>query len=793
MQSKYLNKLEYNKILEILSKYAHTYIGKKLCLELSPSKNKDKVQKALDETTEAVSLKYRKGTPPISYIDDISVWLKSLESNKSLSAKAILEIGLTLKMARELKEYFFSNDTLDINSFKILNNYFYSLYTNETLEKQIFHDIIDEYTISDNASKKLYSIRKDERKTEQGIKDKLNSFIHSSTYSKFIQESVVTIRNDRYVIPVKSEYRSSIKGFIHDISSSGSTVFIEPMAVFDLNNELNSLKIEENIEIEKILANISSNLVPLIEDLRNNVRLIGRLDFIFAKANYSIYLDCTSPILNNKPIINLIKARHPLINKEKVVPIDVPIGIDYSCLVITGPNTGGKTVTLKTVGLLCLMGMSGLHIPAKENSSIYVFDNIFSDIGDDQSIQESLSTFSSHMKNIIEITENCTSDSLILVDELGSGTDPLEGSSLAISILEYFHNFGSLTLATTHYPEIKNYALTTPGFKNASQEFDVEHLCPTYKLLIGIPGRSNAFAISEKLGLNSSILKRANEFISKDTIHIEELLKSIYNDKKEIESMKEKTEKNLSDLETLKKTLEKDNSDVKNKEIELIENAKLEARDILLEAKEEATKIIREMKTISKNELSTKKLDNLRNSLNDSLKSLSSNKTSIEIENSLEPNDIQIGMDVFVNTIMQDGKVISLPNKSNEVTVQIGSLKINVKISALTKSSKNTNSSKNSTQKTIVKNQKPQFKSKDIVSEINVIGLTAYEAIPVVDKYIDDCSLSTLKKVRIVHGKGTGKLREAIHAFLKKNKFVKSYRLGTFGEGEMGVTIVELK
>lgn len=342
MQSKYLNKLEYNKILEILSNYAHTYIGKKLCLELSPSKNKDKVQKALDETTEAVSLKYRKGTPPISYIDDISVWLKSLESNKSLSAKAILEIGLTLKMARELKEYFFSNDTLDINSFKILNNYFYSLYTNETLEKQIFHDIIDEYTISDNASKKLYSIRKDERKTEQGIKDKLNSFIHSSTYSKFIQESVVTIRNDRYVIPVKSEYRSSIKGFIHDISSSGSTVFIEPMAVFDLNNELNSLKIEENIEIEKILANISSNLVPLIEDLRNNVRLIGRLDFIFAKANYSIYLDCTSPILNNKPIINLIKARHPLINKEKVVPIDVPIGIDYSCLVITGPNTGGK-------------------------------------------------------------------------------------------------------------------------------------------------------------------------------------------------------------------------------------------------------------------------------------------------------------------------------------------------------------------------------------------------------------------------------------------------------------------
>lgn len=787
MQSKYLDKLEYNKIIEKLSSYAHTYIGKSLCLELLPFTNKDKVQKALDETTEAVSLKYRKGTPPISYLDDISVWIKSLESNKSLSAKAILEIGLTLKMARELKEYFFSNDTLDIHSFKILNNYFYSLYTNENIEKQIFHDIIDEYTISDTASKKLYSIRKDERKAEQGIKDKLNSFIHSSTYSKYVQEAVVTIRNDRYVIPIKSEYRSFVKGFIHDMSSSGSTVFIEPMAVFDLNNELNSLKIEENFEIEKILANISSSLLPIIEELSNNIRLIGRLDFIFAKANYSIDLDAISPILNDTPILDLQKARHPLIDKDKVVPIDVPIGIGYSCLVITGPNTGGKTVTLKTVGLLCLMGMSGLHIPAKENSSIYVFDNIFSDIGDDQSIQESLSTFSSHMKNIIEITENCTPDSLILVDELGSGTDPLEGSSLAISILEYFHSFGSLTLATTHYPEIKNYALTTPGFKNASQEFDVEHLRPTYKLLIGIPGRSNAFAISEKLGLNSSILKRANEFISQDTIHIEELLKSIYDDKKEIEEMKSKTEADLIEIDSLKKSLEKDNTDVKNKEIELIENAKLEARDILYEAKEEATRIIREMKSISSNELSTKKLDNLRNDLNNSLKTVSSKKTSIEVQNSLEPKDIKIGMNIFVNTIMQDGIVLSLPNKSNEVTVQIGSLKMNVKISSLTKSTKSEE------KKLITKSIKPTLKSKNIVSEINVIGLTVDEAIPIVDKYIDDCSLSTLKKVRIVHGKGTGKLRDAIHSYLKKCKYVKNYRIGTFGEGEMGVTIVELK
>lgn len=789
MNAKYLNKLEYNRILDILSSFCKTYIGKDICFNLEPCSDKNKVQKMLDETNEAISLRYRKGTPPISSIENIDVWLKSLDGNNILSAKALLELARTLKMSRELYEYFYSNDNIDIKNFNILINYFCSLYTNLSIEQKIFNTILDENTISDNASTKLGSIRRNKRKLEQDIKDKLNKLIHSNTYSKYLQDPVVTIRNDRYVVPVKEEYRSFIKGFTHDMSSSGSTLFIEPLSVFELNNEINNLKIEENIEIEKILAELTNLFVPISANLENNNRIIGRLDFIFAKASYSIDIDAVKPILNNNKIINLIKAKHPLIDKNLVVPITLTLGDKYNTLVITGPNTGGKTVTLKTVGLLTLMAMSGLNIPASENSSVYVFDNVFADIGDEQSIQDSLSTFSSHMLNIVDILNISSSDSLILVDELGSGTDPIEGSSLAISILEHLYNQGTLTIATTHYPEIKNYALSAEGFENASQEFDVENLKPTYHLLIGVPGKSNAFAISKKLGLDESILNRASEFITTDNIRIEDVLKGIYDNKLQIEAEKIEIDKSLNEIRALKHELEKDNSDVKLKEKELIEKAKLEAREILSEAKETATKIIREMNSIYENSNSIKDLNNLRNSLNDSLKkTVSHNINAVIPESSLDKTDIKVGMSVYVNTLMQDATILTLPDKSNNVQIQVGNLKTKVNINVLSNSIIN-----NKREIPINTNRKTNMKSKETSTEINVIGQTVDEATFVIDKFLDDCFLSHLETVRIVHGKGTGKLRQGIHTFLKSHPHVKSFRVGTFGEGEMGVTIVTLK
>lgn len=789
MNPKYLNKLEYNKILDILSTYCKTYIGKDICFNLMPCIEKEKAQKLLDETNEAVSLRYKKGTPPLSSIENINVWLKSLDGNIILSSKALLELARILKMSRELYEYFYSEDTVVLNDFPILKNYFSSLYTNENIERKIFYTIIDENTISDNASPKLAAIRRSRKKLEQDIKDKLNNLIHSNTYSKYLQDPVVTIRNDRYVVPVKEEYRSYIKGFTHDMSSSGSTLFIEPLSVFELNNEINNLKIEENVEIEKILAELTNLLAPLSSNLENNNRLIGRLDFIFAKASYSIDIDANKPILNNEKYISLIKARHPLIDKNLVVPITLKLGKDFNTLVITGPNTGGKTVTLKTTGLLTLMAMSGLNIPASENSSIYIFDNIFADIGDEQSIQASLSTFSSHIINIIDIINKSTSNSLVLVDELGSGTDPIEGSSLAISILENLFNKGTLTIATTHYPEIKNYALSHNGFENASQEFDVENLKPTYKLLIGVPGKSNAFAISKRLGLDESIINRASEFMNNDTIQIEDILKGIYDNKLKIEEEKQEIEENLEKIKSLKSELEKDNSDVKQKEKELIENAKLEARQILSDAKDTASQIIKEMNSIYENSDEVKKLHNLRNSLNDSLKKTNSHNINTVIpEGSLKREDIKIGMQVYVNTLMQDATVLSLPDKSNNVQVQIGNIKTKVNINVLSQSI-----SKPKKDVASNSNKNLNLKSKSASHEINVIGQTVDEAIFVIDKFLDDCFLAKLENVRIIHGKGTGKLRQGIHAFLKKHPLVKEFRVGTFGEGEIGVTIVTLK
>lgn len=780
-----LNKLEYNEIIKNLGGYCKTYLGKNLCEQLVPNFSYEQVDVLLNETKQADTLLHQKGILPFYETEELEKYIKVLESNQTLSIKGLLNFAVLLKMCRELKEYFYDDSSV---TFEYLEKYFSFLYSTPSIEKNIFDKIIDENTVADNASSKLASLRRNRKNFEQEVKDKLNGFIHSSTYAKYIMEPIVTIRNNRYVIPVKEEYRSYIKGFIHDTSSSGSTLYIEPTSIFELNNKINHIKIEEDIEIERILQILSSSLYEYVDQLKNNLALIASIDLIFAKANFGIDSFGIIPVLNNNKYIDLYKAKHPLIDKDKVVPIDISLGKDYVSLLITGPNTGGKTVALKTVGLLLLMAYSGIPIPCSESSSISVFSHIFADIGDEQSIQESLSTFSAHIKNIVEITNITDANSLVLLDELGSGTDPLEGAALAISILSYLKDIGSIVCCTTHYQELKEYALITDGFENASFEFDIENLKPTYKLLVGIPGKSNAFAISKRLGLNEQILNVANSHLKDDKIPIEELLKSIYDNKLEIEKQKEETEKNLRQIELLRKSLEQKQDDVLEKRAQLLEDAKLEARDILLSAKEEATEIIHELNSSS----DIKQANNLRNKLNDKLKAINSIHYT-EQNNSFEAlaeSDVKDGLNVYIASLGSNGYIVGNKiNKSNEVQVQVGNMKMNIKLSDLRKSLTNSVKVKESGKVTTNK----ESKAKTVSPEINVIGQNVDEAIYVIDKYLDNCASANISPVRIVHGKGTGKLREGIHSFLKKNPHVKSFRIGTFGEGEMGVTVVEIK
>ena len=780
-----LNKLEYNEIIDVLEKHCKTYLGKNLCDSLKPSFSFELVDVLLNETKEADTLLHQKGTPPFYETDELEKYIKILKSNQTLSIKGLLNIGMLLRIARELKEYFYDNNT---SSFINLEKYFTLLYSNPSIEKSIFDKIVDESTIADNASKKLSSLRRNRKSLEQEVKDKLNSYIHSSTYAKYIMEPIVTIRNNRYVIPVKEEYRSYIKGFVHDTSSSGSTLYIEPTSIFDLNNKINHIKIEEDLEIEKILHQLSASLYAYTTELDNDLNLIANIDLIFAKAHFGIEINGITPILNNEKFVDLHKARHPLIDKDKVVPINIGLGKDYVSLLITGPNTGGKTVALKTLGLLLLMAYSGIPIPCIEGSNICVFTYIFADIGDEQSIQESLSTFSAHMKNIVEITKKANDNSLVLLDELGSGTDPVEGAALAISILSYLKDINALACCTTHYQELKEFALVTDGFENASFEFDIENLKPTYKLLVGIPGKSNAFAISKKLGLDEQILNVANAHLKEDKVSIEELLKNIYDNKLKVEKQVEETEKNLRQVEALRKSLEKKQDDVLEKRAKMLEDAKLEARDILLSAKEEATEIIHELSA----SVDLKQANNLRNKLNDKIRNINSVHYSGQ-DNSFEvinKNDIKDGLNVYISSLGTNGIILgNTVNKSNEVQVQVGSMKMNVKLSDLRKLSNNITASKSTGKVTTEKSSK----TKVISPEINVIGQNVDEAIYVIDKYLDNCASANISPVRIVHGKGTGKLREGIHSFLKKHPHVKSFRIGTFGEGEMGVTVVEIK
>lgn len=716
---------------------------------------------------EAVNLSYRHSTPSFFEIADITITLKKLESHHPLSAKSLLNLAQIFQLSQELKDYF-NKDFLDKSDYPILANVFSQLYANKSVTDKISQCILDEDTINDRASKTLQSLRKKQKKLEQDIRAKLNDMLHSSTYSRYIQENIVTLRNDRFVIPIKEEYRSQIKGFIHDISNAGSTVFIEPISVFEMNNQLNSLKKEETLEIEKILQELTELFSPYREELELDVTLIAQLDFIFAKAKFSKSLKATRPIIHAKKEIHLKNARHPFIDKEKVVPISIDLGDDFSVLLITGPNTGGKTVTLKTVGLLTCMACCGLNIPCDENSSVYVFDQIFADIGDDQSILDSLSTFSSHMLNIVEITKQATENSLILVDELGSGTDPLEGANLAISLLDYFRKMGSLTIATTHYQELKQYALVTDGFENASVEFNLSTLSPTYKLLVGIPGKSNAFAISRKLGLDEAIVTKAQSFMTSNQMDIENLLKNIYDNKSTIEKEKLQISQELERISTLRKSLEKENKDLKQQEQDILQHAKIEARNILIQAKEDANDMIKEMSSST----NRKNLENARNTLNTKIKEISfppminNNLPFTDSKNVLEAKDIKPNMEVFVTSLGQNGIVLSHVSKSNEVQVQVGNLKMNVSIAFLTLPNKiNKNTSSSAVNNTSVSSIS---KTRMIKSEINVIGLHVEESIFVIDKFLDDASLSKLQTVRIVHGKGTGKLRNRYSSIFKR-------------------------
>lgn len=663
----YLKKLEYDKLLNLLKDFAITNLGKEKCLNLTPSFDKDIVKNLLNQTDEAMNLSLRKGIPPISEIEDISLALKKLKSGNFLSNEELLNIANILKLSRQLKDYFYKDENFDISLFPIFSNLFSMFYTNLGIENEIFNSIIDNENVADSASSKLSSLRRNRKNLEAEIKDTLNKIIHSSSYSKYIMEQIITIRNDRFVIPIKEEYKGMIKGFVHDISSSGSTLFLEPMSIFEMNNSINNIKFEEALEIERILNSISMKLVPYIEELQIDVNAISNIDFIFAKSKFAKSYFGILPLINDERKINLIKAKHPLIDSKTVVPIDISIGENYSSLIITGPNTGGKTVSLKTVGLLTAMACSGLAIPADENSSLYVFDNIFVDIGDEQSIQESLSTFSGHMSKIIKISSKATSNSLILLDELCSGTDPIEGANLALAILEYFYNIGATSIVTTHYQEIKNFALVTNGFENASCEFDVEKLKPTYKLLIGIPGKSNAFAISKKLGLNEKILDRAKAFMNDEHVSVEELLKNIYDDKIEIEKQKEETSKNLNQIELLRKSLEKENAKKLAEHEDLLQKSKEEAKKIILSAKEDANFTLKELNEIYSQMKQFKDLN---------LDDLSDSQIAYIVRNSFnydnikKANELSSSLNKTLNSLSFENENNKLNNNSSNINLK---------------------------------------------------------------------------------------------------------------------------
>ena len=794
MNEKVLHTLEYNKILDQLTEYTFSADAKSRCQKLRPITDRAQIEQLQQQTSDALSRLFKYGSLSFSGVTDIRDSLKRLEIGGALSAIELLRVCSLLESAKRAKAFARSQDDNDQPD-DSLTSLFAGIEPLTPLYDEIRRCILSEDEIADDASSTLHSIRRSMRGMNDKIRAQMNSMINNTTTRSYLQDTVITMRDGRYCLPVKAEAKSLVPGMIHDQSSTGSTLFIEPMAVVNLNNEYKELQLREQEEIEVILAGLSNLTASYATQLLADYELLTELDFIFARAAFAQTYNGVAPLFNDDGRIHIRKGRHPLLDPKKVVPIDVRLGEDFRLLIVTGPNTGGKTVSLKTVGLLTLMGQSGLHIPASERSELGIFDEVFADIGDEQSIEQSLSTFSSHMVNIIRILEQVNDRSLVLFDELCAGTDPTEGAALAISILSKLHLYGARIMATTHYSELKVYALSTPGVENACCEFDVATLSPTYRLLIGIPGKSNAFAISEKLGLPSDLITDAKGRISKSEGDFEDLIADLEKSRSTIEREQLEINQYKAEIESLKEKLEQKQERLDSSRDKILREANEQAYNILKEAKDVADETIRNFNKYGKAGAPVSEMEKertkLRGKMDKAAQKMSEQKKA-SVPNHNVPKKLRIGDSVKVISMNLKGTVHSLPNARGDLYVQMGILRSLVNINDLILLEEDAAPGTKKFQKTSAGKIK-MSKSASVSTEINLIGKTTDEAIPLLDKYLDDAYLAHLPSVRIVHGKGTGALRNAVQAHLKRLKYVKSFHLGEFGEGDAGVTIAEFK
>ena len=792
MNQKVLQTLEFDKIINILTGYATTELGKLMCANLKPMTEEADILNAQDQTQDALTRIYKRGNVSFFGVSDLSPSLARLKMRGTLGTGELLDIARVLESVKNAVSYGVRmEDDLEADS---LDELFESLVPLDDLLHEIRRCIISEEEISDDASSTLKHIRRAMKQTNQKIHTQLTTLVSSASNQDKLQDAIVTMRNGRYCIPVKQEYRSSFQGMIHDQSASGNTLFIEPMSVVTLNNELKELEGKEQSEIEHILSILSEQASYGVDDLAHNQKTLVLLDFIFAKAKYAKDIDASKPIFREDGIINIKQGCHPLLDRQKVVPINVSLGKDFSMLIVTGPNTGGKTVSLKTVGLLSLMGQAGLHIPAFQGSSLGIFREIFADIGDEQSIEQNLSTFSSHMTNIVSIVQQAHRDSLVLLDELCGGTDPIEGAALAISILSDLHDRGIKTMATTHYSELKMFALSTDDIENASCEFDVETLSPTYRLMIGIPGKSNAFAISEKLGLPDYIIQDAKTHLTEEDESFEDLLTDLEQSRKTIEKERDEIASYRREMERLKSELKHQQEKLDTQRDRIIREANARATDIVQEAKDFADETMKNFRKFGKASISASEMEKERERIRKQL-SKTENKNRLEKKKpskAYKASDFHLGDSVKVLSMNLTGTVNSLPDAKGNLFVQMGILRSQVNISDLELIEEPLTVTAKQMRRTSSGKMK-MGKSMHVSPEINLLGKTVDEAVAELDKYLDDAYIAHLSPVRIVHGKGTGALRNGIHQYLRRQKHIKSFRLGAFGEGDAGVTIVEFK
>ena len=792
MNEKALKTLEYDKIIEQLTSRASSLLGKRKCENLQPSASLGEIEHLQRQTQDALTRLFQKGTISFGGARDVRGSLKRLEIGSSLGIQELLSICSVLENSSRVKAYG-RRENSDIPR-DSLDDLFDALEPLGTLSAEIRRCILSEDEISDDASPALRQIRRSIKNTGERIHNQLAGMVNGSARS-YLQDAVITMRNGRYCIPVKAEYKNQVPGMIHDQSSTGSTLFIEPMAVVKLNNDIRDLELKEQAEIEAILASLSELAAQNRESIQYDLETLTELDFIFARASLAMDQKATRPLFNTDGYINIRKGRHPLIDKDRVVPIDIHLGKEFHLLIVTGPNTGGKTVSLKTVGLLTLMGQSGLHIPALDRSELSIFTEVYADIGDEQSIEQSLSTFSSHMTNVVSFIEKADRDSLVLFDELGAGTDPTEGAALAIAILNYLQKQGIRTMATTHYSELKVYALSTAGVENASCEFDVETLRPTYRLLIGVPGKSNAFAISGKLGLPDFIIDEARKQISQEAESFEDVISQLEESRVTLEREQEEISRYKEEIASLKKDLEARQEKLDSRKEKILQDANEQAHAILREAKEYADKTMKDFHRFGKENISVKEMEQerqrLREKMNKVEKKMTIKKKAAPAK-TLKPSDLHLGDGVKVLSMNLKGTVSTLPDSRGYLFVQMGIMRSKVHISDLAILQDDPVITAPNLQRTQTGKIK-MSKSASVGVEINLLGKTVDEAVAELDKYLDDAYLAHLPSVRIVHGKGTGALRKGVHQYLRRQKHVKSFRLGEFGEGDAGVTIVEFK